>query len=260
MLIRSTPRSDSAAPECNSLLRAIPKDEYDRFIAETTTVPLRLRQDIIEPQEPIRYAYFPQSGMLSIVNDMRDDDTSIEVGVCGREGFSGVPLLHGVGTQPFRVLVQVAGEAKRISADAFVSVLQETPTFTAMLHRYANALMNQSSQQVACNRLHTLEQRCAKWLLTTHDHMSSGELPLTQELLAVMLGVRRPGVTVAAQALQNAGLIQYKRGRIGVSDRGGLEKMACECYGRIREDYEHLLGQFMIPRGVGAEQKTMQVA
>lgn len=263
MLIRSTTRGDGTPPERNSILRAIPREEYDRFVADATTVPLRLRQDIIEPQEPIRYVHFPQSGMLSIVNDMRDDNTSIEVGVCGREGFAGVSLLHGIDTQPFRVLVQVAGEGKRISTEAFLSVLEEAPTLTAMLHRYANALMNQASQQAACNRLHSLEQRCAKWLLTTHDHMSSSELPLTQEFLALMLGVRRPGVTVAAQALQDAGLIRYKRGRIALTDREGLEKVACECYDRIREDYEKLLGEFMVPRAVGpggGEPKALQLA
>ena len=261
MLIRTrSPRLDAQSPERNSLLRAIPQDEYGRFVADTATVPLRLRQDVIEPDEPIRYVYFAQSGMFSVVNDMREDNTSIEVGVLGREGFTGVALLHGVDSQPCRVLVQVAGEAKRLPTEKFLSLLEELPALRVMLHRFASAQMNQGSQQVACNRLHSLEQRCAKWLLTTHDHMDSRELPLTQEFLAVMLGVRRPGVTVAAQTLQDAGLIRYKRGRISIADRVGLEKVACECYERIREDYERLLGEFMIPRARSPEERVPQLA
>lgn len=247
--MQTRPKSDSAeaALERNSLLRALSPEDYAKVLEHTVSVPLRLRQDLVEPGEPMRYAWFPQRGMLSIVNDMRDGKTSIEVGVIGREGVVGLALFHGSDSQPLRVLVQVAGEAKRMPAEAFKEVIRQAPTLRDLLHRYSLALLNQAGQQVACNRLHSLEQRCAKWLLTTHDHMDAQELPLTQEFLAIMLGVRRPGVTVAAQALQDAGLIKYRRGRITVTDRGGLEQVSCECYGRIREDYENLLGDFMIP-------------
>ena len=249
-----------AALERNSLLRALSPEDYAQVLEHAVTVPLRLRQDLVEAGEEMRYAWFPQSGMLSIVNDMSDGKTSIEVGVIGREGMAGLALFHGRDTQPLRILVQVAGEAKRIPADAFKGVIRQAPTLRDGLHSYTLALLNQAGQQVACNRLHSLEQRCAKWLLTTHDHMDAQELPLTQEFLAIMLGVRRPGVTVAAQTLQDAGLIKYRRGRITITDRRGLEKIACECYGRIREDYEELLGEFMVPPALASEAKSLHVA
>lgn len=256
------PNMDLSEPaqERNSLLRALSPDDYAKLLANAVTVPLRLRHDLVEAGEPMRYVWFPQRGMLSIVNDMKDGKTSIEVGVIGREGVVGLPLFHGRETQPLRVMVQVAGEAKRIPAEDFKAALRQAPSLRRILHHYSLALLAQAGQQVACNRLHSLEQRCAKWLLTTHDHMDAQELPLTQELLAVMLGVRRPGVTVAAQALQNGGLITYRRGRITVTDRGGLEHLACECYGRIREEYEQLLGDFMIPPGSGVGERPVRVA
>lgn len=261
MLIRpKSARQESASPEANSLLRAIPGDEYARLVAEATTVQLRIRQDLIEVEEPIRHVWFPQSGMLSIVNDMQDEAASIEVGVIGREGMAGLPLVHGVESQPCRVIVQVAGDARRVPAEKFLLLLKTMPVLTAVLDRFTAALMNQASQQVACNRLHSLEQRCAKWLLTTHDHMESEELALTQEFLAVMLGVRRPGVTVAAQTLQDSGLIRYRRGRIVVTDRIGLEKISCECYRRIRADYEKILGDVMIPAATGPDARALHIA
>lgn len=238
----------TADVERNSLLLALPAGEYEQVVAHATTVPLRVRQDIIVPGAPVRYVYFPQSGLLSIVNDMVEHNATIEVGVIGREGMAGLSLFHASAIQPMRVLVQVAGEAKRISAEAFTTLLAgDVPKLKSVLHLFTLAVMNQASQQAACNRLHSLEERCAKWLLTTHDNMESPELPLTQEFLAVMLGVRRPGVTVAAQTLQLAGLIRYRRGRINITDRHGLEELSCECYRRIRDDYERLLGDLMVP-------------
>lgn len=255
------PRRDGelGSVERNSLLRALPPAEYEKVMACATTVPLRLREDVIEAGEPVRYVYFPESGMLSIVKDMEDGHTSIEVGVVGREGMAGLSLFHGSATQPMRVLVQVAGEARRLTAEGFTALLaDDTPTLRSVLHLFTLAVVDQASQQAACNRLHSLEQRCAKWLLTTHDHMEGQDLPLTQEFLSIMLGVRRPGVTVAAQALQAAGLIRYKRGHITIADRGGLEKIACECYRRIREDYEKLLGDVMVPPTTAPRAKIAQ--
>jgi CRP-like cAMP-binding protein len=242
-----SPPPESGVGERNSLLRSLSRSDYESLMQHAVTVPMRLKQDLIEPDERIRYAWFPQRGMLSVVNDMEDGKTSIEVGVVGREGMAGLPLFHRKETQPCRVMVQIQGEAKRIPAEAFEAAVEKLPSLEKALHAYTLAVMNQATQQVACNRLHSLEQRCAKWLLTTHDHMDAEELPLTQELLAIMLGVRRPGVTVAAQTLQTAGLIRYRRGRISITDRQGLEKVSCECYRRIRDSYEDLLGDLMIP-------------
>lgn len=258
MMIRLKPiPPDSGARERNTLLRSLSPSDYEMVVQHAVTVPLRLKQDLVEAGEAIGYAWFPQRGMLSIVNDMEDGKTSIEVGVIGREGVVGLPLFHGRKSQPLRIMVQVAGEAKRIPAEAFARAIEDLPSLKDALHAYTLALMNQTGQQVACNRLHSLEQRCAKWLLTTHDHMDAEELPLTQELLAVMLGVRRPGVTVAAQALQDAGLIRYRRGRIAITDRCGLEKISCECYQRIRENYEDLLGDVMIPPAAASEKMVL---
>ncbi|MGI8619040.1 MAG: Crp/Fnr family transcriptional regulator [Gemmatimonadaceae bacterium] len=243
-------QAQAGSLERNSLLRALSPADYEKVVRDASVVPLRLKQDLIEPGEAISHVWFPQSGLLSIVNDMDDGKTSIEVGVIGREGVAGLPLFYGKKNQPFRILVQVAGEAKRIPSDSFEETMKNVPSLEPLVHRYTLALMNQAGQQVACNRLHSLEQRCAKWLLTTHDHMDTEELPLTQEFLAIMLGVRRPGVTVVAQTLQGAGLIQYRRGRITITDRLGLERIACECYRRIRDDYEGLLGDHVISRGL----------
>ena len=247
-----------APSERNLLLRALSPADYAEVTKHAVTVPLRLKLDLVEPGEPIRYLWFPQSGMLSVVNDMQDGKTTIEVGVIGRDGVAGLPLFHGHKTQPLRIMVQVAGEAKRLPAEAFETVIEQAPSLRSVLHTYTLAVLNQAGQQTACNRLHSLEQRCAKWLLTTHDHMDSEELPLTQELLAIMLGVRRPGVTVAAQALQDAGLISYRRGRISITDRLGLEKIACECYGRIRNDYESLFSDPAPRAGAGPRWKVAQ--
>lgn len=245
---------DSGA-EQNSLLRSLPPDEYEKVEAETTIVPLTLRRNVIEANEPIDNVWFVESGLLSIVNDLQEPPTSIEVGTIGREGFAGTSLLHGVDEQPCRVMVQISGHAKRVRAEKFVALLEECPALARITKRFASAAANQASQQVACNRLHTLEQRCARWLLSTHDHMHSQELPLTQEFLSVMLGVRRPGVTVAAQTLAAAGLISYRRGSITITDRAGLEKLSCECYRSIRADYEKLLGVYMIPPGQRPESR-----
>lgn len=260
--MQTRPKSDhpESARERNSLLRALSAEDYAKLMEHATTVPLRLRLDLVEPGEPMRYAWFPQRGLLSIVNDMSDGKTTIEVGVIGREGVAGLPLFHGRDTQPLRIIVQVAGEATRIPAEDFRAVIRHAPSLRDVLQRFTLALLNQAGQQVACNRLHSLEQRCAKWLLTTHDHMDAGELLLTQEFLAIMLGVRRPGVTVAAQTLQDAGLIKYRRGRITIADRRGLEQVACECYGRIREDYEDMLGEFMVPPGSAMDEKALRLA
>lgn len=240
----SQPRS-----ETNSLLRALPEFEYQKVMAEASFVRLTQGQELVRGNEKIDYVWFPQAGMVSLVKDLDAERTSIEVGSVGREGVVGLPVAHGVLSQSSQAIVQASGEATRIPAAAFGKALDECPVLWAIVQRYTIALLSQVLQLAACNRMHTLEQRCAKWMLTTHDHMDGSELRVTQEILALMLGVRRPGVTVAAQALASAGLITYRRGRITVVDRVGLEKVSCECYQKIRDDYEKLLGDVMIPPG-----------
>jgi CRP-like cAMP-binding protein len=183
--------------------------------------------------------YFPIEGVLSMVNEPEDGDI-VEFATVGNEGMAGMPLLLGASTMPSRVFVQVAGSAFRGDAARLLDVLQRTPIFHARLLRYVMALINQISQGASCNRLHDVQERCARWLLHTHDRVNGESFMLTQEFLSQMLGVHRPTVTIAARMLQQAGLIRYSRGRIEVIDRPGLEAAACPCYRLIADQYDRL--------------------
>jgi CRP-like cAMP-binding protein len=176
--------------------------------------------------------------MISMVSTM-DNDT-VEVGTVGREGMVGLPILLYAESMPTRAFVQVEGAAQRITADGFRAALREGTDLAPLLYRYAQTLFDQVAQSVACNRLHDLEERCARWILMTHDRVGEDQVPLRQQFLAEMLGVHRPAVTLAAGALQRAGLIRYHRGIIEVLDRSGLEEAACPCYRIIRRSFERL--------------------
>jgi CRP-like cAMP-binding protein len=179
---------------------------------------------------------------MSMLNFI-DDGRAIEVGTIGPEGFVGLPVLFGAESAPSTTLVQVPGEGSRMTAAAFRSALGECPGFFALLMRYAQAFLNQVAQSATCNRLHSVEERCARWLLQTQDRVNGDtDFPLTQEFLAQMLGVRRPTVSIAAGMLQQAGLIRYVRGQMRILDRERLEAASCECYGIIRRGYERLVG------------------
>jgi len=170
----------------------------------------------------------------------------VEAATVGNEGLVGLAAFLGDGAMTTRCLTQIAGDAQRLSADAFVQVIAESPALAALLRRYTQAFINQLAQSVACNRLHLIDQRCARWLLMTHDRVGGGDsFDLTQEFLSYMLGVRREAVSGASRALQERGFIRYRRGHISVLDRAGLEGAACECYGDTRADYERL---FETPR------------
>jgi len=172
----------------------------------------------------------------------------VEAATVGNEGIIGLAAFLGDGAMTTRCLTQIAGDAQRLSAAAFVQVVSESPALAVLLRRYTQAFINQLSQSVACNRLHSIDQRCARWLLMTHDRVGGGDsFDLTQEFLSYMLGVRREGVSGASRALQERGIIRYRRGHISVLDRAGLELAACQCYGDTRADYERL---FEKPRPV----------
>jgi CRP-like cAMP-binding protein len=175
-----------------------------------------------------------------MVNTM--DDGAVEVGTVGFEGFTGLPLLLGDDCMPSRAFVQLTGASYRMRADTFQDALESNPSFVLLLKRHSLALFNQAAQSVACNRLHTLEARCARWLLMTHDRMRMESFFLTHEFLSYMLGVHRPAVTLAAGTLQRAGLIRYTRGHVTVLDRSGLESASCACYERTRANYNRLMG------------------
>jgi len=204
-------------------------------------VVLGLKQVLIEPDTPIRDVYFPRSGVGSMIADEQEGG-AVEVGTIGPEGFIGLPVLMGADRMPYRVFVQVAGDGWRLSADAFRRLVDERAPVRRLLLRFAQAFSDQVSQSVACNRLHTVDERCARWLLMTLDRVHGESFELTHEFLSYMLGVRRAGVTVAMGTLQGAQIIRYVRGRVTVLDRPRLEEASCGCYHITRTASDRLLG------------------
>jgi CRP-like cAMP-binding protein len=204
-------------------------------------VSLALRSDLYQEQGAMSHAWFPADGVLSVLGAAVAAETDIEVGTIGNEGLLGVPLLLGAELSPGRVFVQVDGAGWRIGAAEFRACVQAHPGLAAVLYRYAHALMVQMAQGTACNRAHAVEQRCARWLLQTHDRVRGDEFDLTQEFLAQMLGERRATVNQVAGSLQQRGFIRYTRGRIQVVDRDGLEATSCRCYGFVRTEYARML-------------------
>jgi CRP-like cAMP-binding protein len=195
---------------------------------------------LYEPKAPITHVYFPLEGMVSLVLTAGDGAT-LEAGVVGNEGAIGIPLFLGAERSPAKAFFQTPGECLRIGAEPFRAAVERGGQLAFMLKRYTHAMFVQLSQSVLCNRLHSIEERMARWILTTHDRLGSDVLNLTQEFVAQMLGVRRPSVTVVAGVLQQAGLIRYARGRIAVLDRARLEDASCECYGVVRAEFERAL-------------------
>lgn len=233
----------------NALLCALDAAEYSRLLEDAETVELRLRTVLYEANAPITHVYFLGRGVASIIAPV-GDGVSVEVGTVGNEGLVGLPLLFGVDREPAKAFIQVAGAGIRVTAAAFQAAVDASAPLRALVLRYAQSYLSQVSQSSACNRAHSIEERCARWLLMTHDRVDADEFLLTQEFLALMLGVRRAGVTVAAGILQKAGFIEYTHGCIKVVDRAGLESAACACYGIIRGGYDGLPQPFASSRHV----------
>ena len=225
----SDPTEVDGATLNNELLLNLPDKERRAIYSQLVFLPMRTHDVLNESGAPIRYAYFMNSGLASVLNVM-EDGKSVEVGLTGKEGFVGLPLVVGFVSSPSRVIIQIAGSAYRISASALVELLRKCPTLEKRLLRYSQVLAAQASHVAACNRLHEVDERLARWLLMSQDRIGSDEVSLTQEFLAHMLGTRRSSVTVAASILQTAGLIKYRRGQVNIVDRRGLEAAACECY------------------------------
>jgi len=219
----------------NLLLAALSPDDLALISAQLEPVILSLRDVLYEPGAEITHVYFPTTGCVSMIQGTTDG--SVEVGTIGLEGMVGIPILLRASSEPTRALVQVEGAAYRIEAVAFMAVVAESEHLERIFLRYTLALFNQVAQSVACNRLHSLEERCARWLLITHDRVDGDMFKLTQEFLSYMLGVHRPAVTLAAGLLQTAGFIKYSRGTITVTDRVGLEGASCSCYQATQDDY-----------------------
>ncbi len=224
----------------NQLLAALPSGVLAELLPRMQPVSLELRQVLYEAEAPIEAVYFPETGWASLIAQLEDGLTA-EVGLIGRDGMVGLPLVFGVETAYVEALVQGPGTALRLAAGAFRQALDEHATLRALLFRYGEFMQAQVTQTAACNGNHGLEQRLARWLLMTHDRANGDEMPMTQEFMASMLCVHRPSVTVAARILQRANLIRYSSGSITVVDRPGLEAAACECHGAVRRQYQKLL-------------------
>jgi len=222
----------------NGLLAALPGVEQQRLAGELQLVDLGLRDLLYEVGQPIISVYFPLSCVLSMVTPVGDE--VVEVATVGPEGMVGLPAFLGATTSAHQVYCQVPGRALQFSVDTLARFVSDEGDLHRLLHRYTQAVMVFLGQSVACNRLHTIEQRCARWLAHTHDRVDQDRFPLTQEFLAQMLGVRRASVSISAQILQQAGLIRYSRGRITVLDRNGLHAAACPCYLIIRREFDEL--------------------
>ncbi len=234
MVLHSGARSDAAGKAVNNVvLLSLPDKEYNLLRPHLDSTSLPQHEILEEPGEKIEFTYFLNDGMASIVALSRDG-RSVEVGIVGKEGMVGMSVLAGLRSGTFRAIMQMAGSGVRIRADVFQDILLSAPALRAELSRVALMHGMQVAQLAACNRLHEVEQRLARWLLMCQDRFDSQLLPLTHEFLAQMLGTGRPSVTLAAGALESAGLIQNLRGTVKILNRKSLEGAACECYGVIQ--------------------------
>lgn len=224
----------------NRLIGGLPTRERDKILKHCQKIDLAFGDILCEPDKPYRYIYFPLTGFISLLTNLRNHQ-ALEMGLIGSEGMLGVTLVLGINSAPMQGVVQGSGSALRITANQFKKDLQDSPTLTRNLNRYLYALLSQLSVSAACTHFHEIEPRLARWLLMTHDRAHADHFHLTHEFLANMLGVRRSGITVAAGALQIKKLISYSRGEITIIDRKGLEAASCECYDAVSKDYAKLL-------------------
>ena len=230
----SKQRTDNfGRPVNNSLLLAIPDHEFNIVRSHLEFTQLATQQVLLQPGQQIESLFLLNSGLVSLLV-VTSDSRSVEVGMVGRDGCLGGSLIVDVRDNPQRALVQIPGDAFQIKADAFASLIKDCPHFAALLSRYVLLQGLQVGQLAACNRLHEVDERLARWLLMSHDRVNGSSFPITHDQLSQMLGSGRPSVTVAAGSLQKAGVIEYKRGQVRVVNREGLEQAACECYDAMR--------------------------
>lgn len=227
-------------PAENRLIQRLPRRERLRFVAECTNVEMTLADVLHEAGKPARHVYFPVTGFVSLIAELRASP-GLEVGMVGSEGMVGAHVSLGVPTAPLRSVVQGAGTALRIGGAAFQAHLRRSPALQREMNRYLYVLMTQLAISAGCLRFHEIGPRLARWLLMSQDRAGGDRFRMTQEFLAYMLGVRRVGITAAAGALQRAGVISYRRGDLIVLDRGKLEATACACYAAGENAYDALL-------------------
>ena len=230
LMVRRRLPTTNRPPPANQLLAALPPDVFQRVDRPLDVIPLKLKQFLHKAGEPTEYVYFPGGGFLSIVTVLNDGEM-VEVATIGREGMLGMSALLNGDPSPSAAMVQ--GESDtcyRMPADAFRGEMEQRGPFHDLITRYGQALVGFIMQSTACNAVHSVEQRLARWLLMAHDRIARDDFPLTQEFVAMMLGTSRPTVTVVAGTLQKAGLITYHRGHVTIVDREKLEAASCECY------------------------------
>jgi CRP-like cAMP-binding protein len=223
----------------NRLLAALPYHEYERLAPHLEPTHLPRGKTIALTGETLRYAYFPTNGMISLLSTSGGGE-AIEVAMVGSEDFLGVPVILKVGVTPYWSVVQIQADAMRISAAALSREFDRGEQLHTLLLKYTHSLLTHVSQSAVCNRFHTVQERLCRWLLLSRDRVKSDTINLTQESISQMLGTARTGVTMAAVPLQDAGLIRYRRGKITILDREGLESVACECYSIVRKEVSHV--------------------
>ena len=226
----------------NEILLSLSAKERDLIFPQLTFMELRTHAVLHEAGEPIKFGYFLNTGLASVLTVMTEGK-SVEVGLTGKEGFVGLPLIVGFTTSPTRTVIQISATGFRINAKNLAALMRQAPGLEKRLQRYVQILGMQGTQVAACNRLHEVDERLARWLLMCQDRIGSNFVPLTQEFLAHMLGTRRASVTVAAGMLQKAGLITYQRGHVNVVDRPRLETASCECYEMMQEQIKKWRGE-----------------
>jgi CRP-like cAMP-binding protein len=228
-------------PTRNRLLACLPESELQSLLPHLELVSLAHGDHVIVPGMPILHIYFPLNALLSLVTTM-EDGSSVESGIIGREGMSGIPVLLNAEQTTMPTFTQVPGEALRIKSEIIKEAYDKRGALHAVFNRYMHTVVVMGSYSTACNALHKIEPRMAKWLLMSSDGVGSDAFDLTHEFLAVMLGVRRAGVSEIAGTLRSEGLINYSRGHIKITDRSGLEAASCECYEKVKDEYERLFG------------------
>lgn len=231
------------APSPNRILQALPAPMRQRLLPRLKTISFQARDLLYDRNEIIKGVYFPLRGVFSLVSAVKNEE-SAGVAMVGDEGMLGLPIFFRAESIPLRVFCQVPGEALFMDSFDFKEEIQDGDSeLNEILYRFAQTFFNQIAQHSACNSLHSIEERCARWLLMTHDRVHADEFPLRHEFLAQMLAVRNSNVTLVTGILQQAGLITYKNGILTVLNRSGLEAASCDHYQVIRNDYDHFLGQ-----------------
>lgn len=220
----------------NELLAALPQKDLKRILPDLEPVALRMKEILYEAHQPIQYVYFPESGLITKIVTT-EEGASAEVGMTGREGMAGICCYLRSDTSPFKAVVQIPGEARRMKAAVFQAAVSRNGAWTDPLQKYTHAFLSMVSQSAACNLLHNVEKRFCRSLLMTHDRMDSDEFSLTQEAFGLMLGVRRQSISEVANKLSRKKLIRYRWGQLAILDRQGLEAVACGCYRLMKQNF-----------------------